>query len=208
MAPPPNAGVLVVDVPVRPAELLAAWQPATRRLTLPVREPLQLRQRVALRIGLVGLGVAATITGRVARARRKPDGLVVDLEPDDTRVRALERLVAVAAGERVAYQPRAPRYVAALPAVVYGGGGPTYMTTTAVSDNGCGLAWSGPLPDLGVPLEIRLGAGRDVATFCAEVCWTAPSGRAPSVGVLFAAGDKGAWARILADLKRSGAPPA
>jgi hypothetical protein len=82
------------------------------------------------------------------------------------------------------------------------------MTTFAVSENGCGLAWSGPMPDLGDPLEIRLGAGSQAASFCGEVCWAEPSGRAPTVGIQFAAGDRARWGRMLAELKRAGAPPA
>ncbi len=207
MPPPLNARAIAVDVSLHADELIAAWRPGARRLVLTVREPIQSRQRVAARISAVGLGVAATITGRVVTSRRSPDLYRIELEPDDTRVRALERLVSVAAGERVAYQRRAPRFLAALPAVVYGARGPTYMTTFSVSDNGCGLAWSGAMPDLGVPMEIRLGAGSQVASFCAEVCWTAPTGRAPTVGVRFAAGERSAWTRIVADLRRSGAPP-
>ncbi len=208
MVSPPNPAVIVIDFPLRPDELIAAWRSESRRLALTLRAPLPIRQRVQARISAVGLGVAATITGRVSSARRDPCGFRVELEPDVTRVLALERLVAVAKGAPVAYHPRAPRYLAAVPAVVQGLGGPTYMTTFAVSDNGCGLAWSGPIPPVGVPMEIRLGAGREVASFCAEVRWTAPSRSSPTVGVHFAAGERAAWARMLEALKRAGAPPA
>lgn len=208
MPPPPNAGVLTLDLALRPHELMAAWRPATRSLALVVREPVQKRRKVQARIGVLGLGVAATITGRAASARPGPLGYALELEPDVTRVRALERLVEVASGARVAYQPRAPRLLATVPAVVDGRAGPTYMATFSVSENGCGIAWSGPLPELGVPMEVHLGSGSLVASFCGEVCWTAPSGRAPTVGVQFAAGDRGTWAAILDGLKRSGAPPA
>ena len=200
--------MVAVDVPLRPDEMIAAWRPDSRRLALAVREPIQSKQRVAAHIRAVGLGVAATITGRVVSARRDRDGFRIELAPDDTRLRALERLVAIAAGKSVAYQLRSPRLLAALPAVVYDHRGPTYMTTFAVSDNGCGLAWSGPIPTIGVPMEIKLGAGSRVASFCGEVCWTEPAGRAPTVGVRFAAGERNAWERILAELKHSGAPPA
>lgn len=207
MPPPPNAGLIAVEVPLRADEMLAAWRPDSRRLSLALREPLQSRQRIAARIRAVGLGVEATITGRIVTARRERDAFRIELEPDDTRIRALERLVAIAGGTRVAYQLRAPRLLAALPAVVYDHRGPTYMTTFAVSGNGCGLAWSGLIPEVGAPMEIRLGAGNRVASFCGEVCWTA-SGRAPTVGVRFAAGERAAWERIFAELKHAGAPPA
>jgi hypothetical protein len=208
MASPSNPDPVDLDLALRPYELLAAWRPASRTLVLVVREPVQKRQRVHARISVLGMGVAATIIGRTRSARPHPVGLEIELEPEDTRLRAMERLVEVAGGERVAYQQRAPRLLASVPAVVHGPYGPTYMTTFSVSPNGCGLAWTGPIPDLGAPMDVRLGAGALTASFCGEVCWTAPTGRAPTVGLCFAAGDRRTWARILADLQRKGSPPA
>ena len=208
MPPPTTAGLAAVEVPLRPDELIQAWRPEQRRLSLTLRDPQQRGQRLAARVRAVGLGVEATITGRILSARRERDGVRIELAPDDTRIRALERLVAIAGGKPVAYQLRAPRYLVSLPAVVYDHRGPIYMTTFAVSAHGCGLAWSGALPDVGAPMEIRLGAGNRVASFCGEICWTAPCSRAPTVGVRFAAGERSAWDRILAELKRAGAPPA
>jgi hypothetical protein len=203
---PSSRGIIAVDLPLRPDELIAAWRPVPRRLALAVREPLQAKGRVALRIDVVGLGVAATITGRVASARKQGDVFHVEVAPDDGRVTALQRLVAVASGAPVAYSKRAPRLLATIPAIVYRPTGPTYMMTFAVSENGCGLVWSGPMPEVGVPMELRLGAGSQIAKVCGEVCWTAPAGR--TLGVQFAAGERTAWARMLADLRRSGALPA
>jgi hypothetical protein len=199
---------MTIDLPLRPEELLAAWRAPTRRLVLAVREPLQPKTKVALRISVTGAGATATITGKVLTARRDSGLCHVDIAPDDSRARALERLLAIAAGERVVYHPRAPRYLASVPAVVNGAQGPRYMTTFAVSENGCGLSWSGPMPDVGSPLELRLGAGSQAASFLGEVCWTSPMGRAPAVGVHFAAGERSSWTRIIADLRRTGAPPA
>src|SRR5512138_3870491 len=105
----PSEGVVSIDVPLRPDELVGAWRADSRRLVLHTSEPLRVRQRVAARISAVGRGVAATITGRVASASRHGDVLRVELAPDELRVRALERLLAVARGETVEYQPRIPR---------------------------------------------------------------------------------------------------
>lgn len=208
MPPPPHAGVVSVDVPLQPDELLAAWRPDSRRLQLSTREPLRLQQRVAARISVLGLGVAATITGRVVSASRDGNRHRIDLVPDDTRVRALEKLLAVARGEPVDYEARGPRFLAAMPAVVHGPGGSTYMTTFSVSEKGCGLAWTGPVPAVGVPVDVRLGAGKLAASFRGEVCWTVQSGRTPTVGVRFVAGARSTWAMMLTDVKHSGAPPA
>jgi hypothetical protein len=204
--PTPSSAVVAMHLALRPEELRAGWRPGARRLSVTLREPLQAKAKVALRISVAGLAVAATITGRVVGARRQPPAWSVEIAPDDGRVRALERLVAVASGEQVDYRPRAPRYLASVPAVVYGAHGPTFMTTFAVSENGCGLAWSGPMPHVGVPMEIRLGAGNQAAKLCGEVCWTAPA--AKTVGLQFAAGERAAWTRLLAEVRRSGAPPA
>ncbi len=206
MPPTPHAGVVAIDIPLRPDELVGAWRPDSRRLLLPTREPLRLQQRIAARISAVGLGVAATITGRVVSASRHGALYRIELVPDEMRVRAVERLLAVARGEAVVYQTRAPRFLATIPAVIFGSGGPTYMTTFSVSEKGCGLAWSGPVPAVGVPMDVRLGAGNRVASFRSVVCWTAQAGRTATVGVRFVTGAKNAWAMMFTDVTRSGAP--
>lgn len=205
----PAAGVVSIDVSLRPDELVGAWRAESRRLFLSTREPIRSQQRVAARIGVAGRGVAVTITGRVASASRVEDHLRVELVPDDMRLRALERLVAIARGEPVEHQPRSPRLLATLPAVVHGPAGPTYMTTFSISENGCGLAWSGPAPAaVGAPLDVRLGAGSRAITFRSVVCWTARSGSTSTVGVRFVAGARHAWALMLDEARRLGALPA
>jgi hypothetical protein len=202
----PHPGVVPLEVPLRPDEMIAAWRPESRRLLLPAKEALRLQQRVAARITVVGQGVAATITGRVVSASRHGEFYRIEFVPDDFRLRAVERLLSVARGEAVRYQTRAPRFLAAMPAIVYGPRGPTYMTTFSVSEKGCGLAWSGPVPSVGVPMDVRLGAGSLAASFRSVVCWTAQAGRSATVGVRFLAGAMSTWSVMLTDVKRSGAP--
>jgi hypothetical protein len=197
--------VVPLEVALRPDELVGAWRPDTRRLQLPAREPLALQQRIAARIALVGLRVEATITGRVASASGRGDLQRIELAPDDLRVRAMEQLLAVARGARADYRVRAPRFLATLPAIVVGPAGPTYMNTFSVSENGCGLAWSGPVPALELPMDLRLGAGSRAASVRGLVCWT-HAGRSATVGVRFVAGERNAWAMMLGEVKRSGAP--
>ena len=209
MLPSPSAGVFPIDVQLRPDELVAAWRADTRRLVLRTHEPLRARQRVAARITAIGRGAAATITGRVGSVSRHDGAHSIELVPDEMRLRALERLLAVARGEAINYQTRIPRFLATIPAVVHGPAGPNYMTTFSVSENGCGLAWSGPVPAvLGTEMDIRLGAGTRSVTFRSVVCWTARSGSTATVGVRFATGTRSTWAMILTEVKRSGAPPA
>jgi hypothetical protein len=206
MSPIPQTEVVSLDIPMRPDELVGAWRPDSRRLLLPTRERLRLQQRVAARISAVGRGVAATITGRVVSASPHGNLFRIELAPDETRLRAVERLLAVARGEAVNYQTRVPRFLATIPAVVTGPAGPTYMTTFSVSERGCGLAWSGPVPAVGVPVDVRLGAGTRATSFRSVVCWTAQSGRTSTVGVRFVAGPSSAWAMMLTDVRLSGAP--
>jgi hypothetical protein len=206
---PPSEGVFSVDVGLHPDELVEAWRPDTRRLVLQVPEPLRVRQRVAARITALGRDVAATITGRVTSASRHEALHRIELQPDDLRLRALERLLAVARGQPVRYQARVPRLLATIPAVVHGPAGPVYMTTFSVSENGCGLAWSGPVPaQVGSELDVRLGAGSRSVTLRSLVCWTGRSGSTATVGVRFAPGSRGPWAMMLGEARRAGAPPA
>ncbi len=206
MVSSPRSGVVSVDIPLQPDELLGAWRPESRRLLLTTKEPLRLQQRVVARITAVGLNVAATVTGRVVSASRHGDLYRIELVPDDIRVRAVERLLSIARGEAVDDRARAPRFLASMPAVVYHAAGPTYMTTFSVSENGCGIAWSGAVPAIGTPMDVRIGAGAQAASFRAVVCWTAKAGRTAMVGLRFVSGEKHAWAAMLTDLKRSGAP--
>lgn len=209
MPPPPSAGVFSIDVRLRPDEIVGAWRTDVRRFVLQTREPLRVGQRVAARITALGPDIAATITGRVSSTSRHENVHRIELAPDELRLRALERLLAIARGEMVEYRPRIPRILATIPAVVYGPAGPTYMTTFSVSKDGCGLAWSGPVPAaLGAKLDIRLGAGSRAVTFRSVVCWTARTGSTSTVGVRFVAGPKDVWAMLLAEAERSGAPPA
>ncbi len=204
-----TAGVFSMEVRLRPDELVAAWRPDARRLVLQTREPLRAKQRIAARITAIDRGVAATITGRVASAARQEHLHRIEVVPDEMRLRALERLLAVARGEPVVHQPRVPRLLVTIPAVVHGPAGPTYMTTFSVSENGCGLAWSGAAPAaVGAKLDIRFGAGSRTVTFRGVVCWTARAGSTPTVGVRFVVGPKDTWATMLEEARRSGALPA
>lgn len=204
----PPGGALTIDLALRPYELMAAWRPTSRRLVVLVQEPVQPRQTVQARISVLGTGCEATIIGSAATATPHPVGVEVELEPDELRRRTLERLVEVAQGARVAYKMRAPRFLAEVPVIVYRLNRASRTTTFAVSEGGCGLKWPFQMPPVGTPLEIHLGSGTEVASFCAEVCWTHPSTRAATMGLKFAAGDRETWKAILAEVKAAGAPPA
>jgi hypothetical protein len=93
-----------------------------------------------------------------------------------------------------------------IPPRVHTFGGPHAGGRLSVSAKGCGIAWSRPVPAIGEPLHVRLGAGSQTATFRSVVCWTAQAGRAPTIGLRFVDGPRGAWASLLTVLEGSGAP--
>jgi hypothetical protein len=83
------------------------------------------------------------------------------------------------------------------------------MTTYCISEGGCGLKWSGPLPSVGQELGIRLATGVRVEGARGTICWLNPSGPSANAGVrLELTSTSGAWGRMFAEVARSGAPVA
>lgn len=199
--------VAAVDLPLRPEGLLAAWRAAERVLSLHLAPTPSLPVRLEARIAVVGLGAAATITGRVVKARRSDARLVIEVSPDATRMMALDHLLKVAASRTpVVYPPREERTLVTAPAVVLARSGPTFMFTVDVSRRGCALAWTAPLPLPGDRVGIRLGARNGDAAVVGRVRWVRPTGRAAVVGVHLEDGALDAWAGLHARLRASGAP--
>lgn len=204
-----HAAALTLELSLRPYELMAAWRPASRNLVLVVSEPVELRQSVHARINVLGHDVGATIVGRAARTNPHPLGVELELEPDALRQPTLERLVQViSSGSRAVYEARAPRWLAEVPAFVYRLHQFRRTATFTVSEEGCGLRWTGAMPPRGAAVQLHLGTGDRFACFCGEVRWVSPAGRAPALGVRFDAGDRDTWAAMLADLRAEGASPA
>jgi PilZ domain len=202
----PAAGPTIFDVFLDPEELVTAWHPATRRLILPTEHRIPLRQQVAARVHATGFDAGVTVTGTVVSTYRHGDRYRVELEPDQVRLSALWRLVSAARGDGAFFEPRASRFLARLPAVVHTGQGLVYMTTFSVSERGCGLLWSGPLPEVGATIDMRFGAGKKVAAFRGVVCWCSLPGRGATVGVRFVTGREQPWTSLLGEVARGGAP--
>jgi len=83
MSPVSTTGLARVAVSLRPEDLIAAWRPDAGCLVLTLGEPLRLQQRVVARVTVVGLGVAATVTGRVVSSSRHGDLHRVEIAPDE-----------------------------------------------------------------------------------------------------------------------------
>lgn len=200
----PLPSPLAVEISLHPRALVSAWRPDARVLVLPVQARVPARRRVEARIRVAGLDVSATITGRVVSAARGA-GPRIEVEPDEARLDALERLVAAASGA----PSRPARLVAAILAVVHGPSGPTRTVTQNVSARGCRLAWTGAAPRPGTPVATRLGYGTVAATLYGEFRWaTAGGGAPPAAGLCFHGGELDALERMLATLRHQGAPAA
>ena len=98
---------------IEPHHYLAGWRAEAGSLFLPALSESRVGEHVVARIGLFGQPVRATIYGKVAMVRRVgrpslPPGVEIHL--DRASVPAARYLAAVASGEPLSFQVRAPRY--------------------------------------------------------------------------------------------------
>jgi hypothetical protein len=204
-------GVHSVSVNVEPAQFLAGWRPDARTLFLPALSESRVGDLVAVRVGILGQTIRATIYGKVALVRRfgrpaLPPGIELVLDP--ASVPAGKFLALAARGEPVSFRERSARYSLERKLDV-GLGALRFETSTLnVSDSGCAVRWAGELPQAGDLVTLRLGGGLFAATARAVVCWTQPGGSVERcVGLrVIAEGRAGrAWRAIVAEAARSGA---
>jgi hypothetical protein len=196
---------------LQPALMLAAWRPGPLALHLSSSssEP-RVRDRAAVRIDLVGSPVSATVVGTVLAVRREESGWAFDLGPDADSLNAVRLLLAAARGEAVPFRLRPTRYLVRLPATVSSWNAARIaMTTCSISEGGCGLSWSGPLPAVGQLVRLRVEAGPRVALGQGVVRWRSLSSPLSTAGVRFTGGPiAGTWPELVAQVARSGAPRA
>jgi hypothetical protein len=214
MSASPARGVAVLQiasVTVAPAHFLAGWRPDSGSLFLPVFSDAHLGAPVAVRVGLVGHPIRATLFGVVALVRRigrpsLPPGAEISLDGDSRRTAGL--LAAAARGEEVSFRDRPPRFVAARTLLAVRDDVALPATTTNLSSSGCALTWSGTPPRCGEEISLKLGEGLLAATPRAVVAWAAPAGRGGArVGLRMIATGRGqrAWEKLVAELERAGA---
>jgi Tfp pilus assembly protein PilZ len=192
------------------AQYLSGWRADAGALFLPALSDGRVGDEVAVRIGIFGQPIRATVFGTIALVRRVgrpslPPG--VDLTLDRMSVPAAKFLALAAKGERVTFRERPARYVVSRPLRVVRDGVEHETSTLNVSEGGCGLGWSGPLPMVGEVLLVKLGEGLFAATSRGVVCWNSPGGALPRcVGIRMLAEGRAArtWRAIVADALRSG----
>jgi len=194
---------------LRPQELLAAWRPETLRLRLAARVLPRRRDRSTLRVDLAGSQVAATVVGTVMDVARAGAGYEVEVAPDAACLPAVRMLLAAARNQAGLVARRPPRYLVRLPATATLRDSSTVkVTTVSLSEGGCGLAWSEPLPPVGQVLRLRVGVGSLLGENRGSICWRSALPSEPNVGVQFAGRSPSTWSAIVAQLVRAGAPRA
>lgn len=200
-----------VSVNLDAAQYLAGWRPEAGTLFLPTLSESRVGERVAVRVGIFGQTIRATLFGKIALVRRVgrpalPPG--VELHLDKLSLPAAGFLAMAARGEQVSFQEREPRWSHEAPLAVSHGGAVQQATTLNVSEGGCAIRWAGQLPLVGDVVEIRLGTGFFAPSASAVVCWNQPGGSVErSVGLRIVSGGRAAraWRSIVAKVARSGA---
>src|SRR5512138_348492 len=155
-------GVQSVSLNVEAAQFLAGWRPENGNLFLPALSDSRVGEEVAVRVGIYGQSIRATLFGRVALVRRVgrpalPPGVEIAL--DRTSLAAAGFLALAARGEAVSFRERAPRYAVERRLLVEHAGATFETTTLNLSEGGCSLRWPAQLPLVGDLVTVRLGRG-------------------------------------------------
>lgn len=208
---PGGRSVRSVWVNVEAATYLAGFRPGARTIFLPTLSDVGVGEEVAVRVGIVGQPIRATLFGRISVVRRVgrpalPPGVEVRL--DGPSVAAAGFLAMAARGEPVTFNERLPRFAHEAALRVAHGGVAVEATTLNVSEGGCALRWPGQLPLVGDVVAVKLGRGLLAPTARAIVCWTQPGGPVErSVGLrVVSEGRAGrAWRALVEKVAASGA---
>ncbi len=181
-----------VSVNVESAAYLAGYRPEARTIFLPTLSESRVGQDVAVRVGILGQPIRATLFGRISGVRRVgrpalPPGIELQLDPPSAAAAGF--LAMAARGEPVSFKERLPRYAHELALAVEHGG-------------------AGQLPLVGDVVALRLGRGLFAPAVRAIVCWNQPGGPVErSVGLRVVAEGRGgrAWRALVERVAASGA---
>jgi len=200
-----------VSINLEAGQFLSGWRPDNGNLFLPTLSDSRVGEDVAVRVGIYGQSIRATLFGKVALVRRVgrpalPPGVEIAL--DRTSLAAAGFLALAARGEAVSFRERSPRYAAERSLAVEHAGTVVSTSTLNVSEGGCALRWPAQLPLVGDLVTVRLGRGVFAPAARAVVCWNQPGGTVErSVGLrILPSGRAGrAWKALVSDVARSGA---
>jgi hypothetical protein len=196
------------------AQFLAGWRPEEGTLFLPALSEGRVGDEVAIRIGIFGQAIRATVFGTISLVRRigrptLPPG--VDLALDRMSLPAAQFLALAARGEKLTFRERAPRYVVKRNLLVTRDRSERETTTINVSEGGCAVAWHGPLPLVGEVVSIKVGEGFFAATARAVVCWNAVGGpflRCAGLRIITEGRGAKAWRVLAAEVAQEGSKTA
>jgi hypothetical protein len=199
-----------VSLILEPAQFLSSWREKTGTIFLPTLSETRVGDEVAVRVGIYGNPIRATLFGKVALVRRMgrpalPPG--IDLQLEKNSLAAAGFLAAAARGEPVSFKERAPRYVHERVLVVERNGVARDVSTLNVAEGGAAVRWSGPLPLVGDELTVKLKDGFFTRNLEAIVCWNLPgSDRDRTVGFkVYGEGRPGrAWQKLVAAIAKTG----
>jgi hypothetical protein len=200
-----------VSINLEAAQYLAGYRREARALFLPTLSESRVGDEVAVRVGIYGQPIRATLFGKVSLVRRVgrpalPPG--VELQLDKGSLLAAGFLALAARGEPVSFSERLPRWAHEQWLSVRHAGATLQAATTNVSEGGCALRWPGSLPLVGDVVTLRLGTGLFAPTARGIVCWNQPGDPAErSVGVRIVSEGRGgrAWRALVAKVASSGA---
>ncbi len=203
--------VLSVAVNLDPSQYLTGWRQETGSLFIPTLSESRVGDEVAVRIGIYGQAIRATLFGKIALVRRVgrpslPPG--AELSLDKGSLPAPQFLAMAARGEPVTFRERAPRYSAERTVVLVHRGEEREAATINVSDGGLSARWEGPLPEVGAVVGMKLGGGLFGASGRAVVCWTTGGGALPpAIGLRLVPEGRlvRAWRKVVAEVAASGA---
>jgi hypothetical protein len=202
-----------VTVHVEPSQFLAGWREQAGTVFLPTLSEGRVGDRVAVRVGIYGHPIRATLFGKIGLVRRVgrpalPPGVELHLERNSLAAAAF--LAMAARGEPVRFQERSPRWSARRSLRLEHGGASFEATTVNVSDGGCAVLWPGQLPLVGDVVAVRLKEGLFAPRLRAIVCWNQPGAAAERMaGLKVIADGRGgrAWRALVAEVARE-SPPA
>jgi hypothetical protein len=192
-------------------QFLAGWREKSGTLFVPTLSEARVGDEVAIRIGIQGHAIRATLFGKVALVRRvgRPALLPgVELHLEKHSLAAAGFLAMAARGEPVTFKERAPRWGASRTLHVAHGAAALDVTTLNVSEGGCAVAWPGQLPLVGDEISIRLGETFFTPKLRAIVCWNQPGVEGEkAVGLKVVSSGRGgrAWRALVDGVARSGA---
>jgi hypothetical protein len=199
-----------VSINLEPTQFLAGWRPEVKAIFLPTLSEARVGDVAAVRVGIFGQAIRATIFGKVSAVRKVgrpalPPG--VELQLDPASVPAVGFLAMAARGEPVTFRERSPRFNVERGLTAVHARQAVQVVTINVSEGGCALRWTGALPLVGDVVQLELGSGLFSPSARAVVCWSLSAEGEQSLGLrVIAEGRAGkAWRALVAEIARAGA---